>query len=224
MAGGAPVRPARAAAVRHPGARGRRPDGRRHHAVRLPRRRRRGPAEPDVGAVRRGMADRRGARLGVAAGARAQRLGAGRVPPVAIRGATVALAVVAAHRTGQPLHPELVALGARRSAGWRVTAPAYRLDRAAGARGAARWDRRGRRRAGTSIEVELHELPTAALGALLCALPAAAGARAASQLVEGEVLGMVCASAPAEAVDISAWGSWPALPRGRGGRCRVRVA
>jgi len=30
------------------------------------------------------------------------------------------------------------------------------------------------------------------------------------QLPEGEVLGMVCANAPAEAVDVSAWGSWPA--------------
>jgi hypothetical protein len=30
------------------------------------------------------------------------------------------------------------------------------------------------------------------------------------RLPEGEVLGMVCTSAPTEALDVSAWGSWPA--------------
>lgn len=39
---------------------------------------------------------------------------------------TVALAVVAAHRVGQPLHPELVALGATFDR-VELTAPVYRL-------------------------------------------------------------------------------------------------
>ena len=55
---------------------------------------------------------------------------------------TVALAVVAAHRVGQPSHPELVALGATFDR-VELTAPGYWLT--AGAGGAAGWDRRGGR-------------------------------------------------------------------------------
>jgi allophanate hydrolase len=84
--------------------------------------------------------------------------------------ALLPLAVVAAHRTGQPLNPQLVALGGRHL---RVTAtaPVYRLLALAGgdvARGGIWWA--GAK--GDSIEVELHELPLAAVGALLSLLPA----------------------------------------------------
>lgn len=57
--------------------------------------------------------------------------------------------------------------------------------------------------------MELHELPTTALGDLLAALPAPL-ALGRIHLLDGEVLGMVCTVAPTGSVDISAWGSWPA--------------
>ena len=125
--------------------------------------------------------------------------------PAAIRGPTVGLAVVAAHRTGQPLHPELVALGAR-PAGVAVTAPLYRLVALPGP-GVPRGGLVAG--GGHAIEVELHEVPTPALGELLAALPAPL-ALGRIQPPEAEVLGMVCTCAPAEAVDVSAWSSWPA--------------
>ena len=126
--------------------------------------------------------------------------------------ATVALAVVAAHRTGQPLHAELVGLGAR-AVGVGVTAPTYRLVALAGP-GVPRGGLVDVGPGGHAIEVELHEVPTAALGDLLTALPAPL-ALGRVRLREREVLGMVCTSAPAGAVDVSAWGSWPAYLAGR---------
>lgn len=120
---------------------------------------------------------------------------------------TVALAVVAAHRVGQPLHPELVALGATFD---RVvlTAPVYRLIALPGP-GVPRGGIVAAGAGGAAVEVELHELPTTALGDLLAALPAPL-ALGRIHLRDGDVLGMVCTSAPAGAVDVSAWGSWPA--------------
>jgi Protein of unknown function (DUF3225) len=120
---------------------------------------------------------------------------------------TVPLAVVAAHRTGQPLHPELVALGTR-PVGVALTAPVYRLVALPGP-GLPRGGLIAVGAGGHAIEVELHEVPTVCVGALLAALPSPL-ALGRVQLPEGEVLGMVCASAPAEAVDVSEWGSWPA--------------
>jgi len=119
---------------------------------------------------------------------------------------TVALAVVAAHRVGQPLHPELAALGATfdRVA---LTAPAYRLIALPGA-GVPRGGIVTAASGGTSVEVELHQLPASALGTLLCALPSPL-ALGHVALVNGSVLGMVCTMAPPGSVDISAHGSWP---------------
>ena len=121
--------------------------------------------------------------------------------------ATVRLAVVAAHRTGQPLHPDLVTLGAR-FAGVAVTAPVYRLVALPGP-GAPRGGLVAVEAGGHAIEVELHDVPTACVGALLTALPAPL-ALGPVRLSDGEVPGIVCTSAPAAAVDVSAWGSWPA--------------
>lgn len=119
---------------------------------------------------------------------------------------TVALAVVAAHRVGQPLHPELVALEATfdRLA---LTAPAYRLIALPGP-GVPRGGIVAAATGGTSVEVELHQLPVAALGTLLCGLPPPL-AVGRVDLVDGSVLGMVCAAAPPGSVDISPYGSWP---------------
>ena len=88
------------------------------------------------------------------------------------------------------------------------TAPVYRLVALPGP-GVPRGGLVAVGAGGHAIEVELHELPTAGVGALLAALPAPL-ALGRMQLPEGEVMGVVCASAPAEAVDVSAWGSWPA--------------
>ncbi len=64
LAACAPVGAAGAPALRHGDRRGGRPDGGGEHAVRLPAPVGRGPADPDLGAVGAGLADRRGARLG----------------------------------------------------------------------------------------------------------------------------------------------------------------
>jgi hypothetical protein len=132
----------------------------------------------------------------------------------------VLLAVVAAHRTGQPLHHELVALGARfgRRA---VTAPVYRLIALPGP-GVPRGGIVAVPVGGVSVEVELHRLPAAALGELLRSLPAPL-AVGRIELVGGSALGIVCLGAPAGATDISAHGSWPAyLAHGRRGAGGVR--
>jgi hypothetical protein len=121
--------------------------------------------------------------------------------------ATATLAVVAAHRTGQALHRELVALGAR-FARVAVTAPVYRLVALPGP-GVPRGGLVNVGPGGHAIEVELHEVPTVGLGSLLASLPSPL-ALGRVQLADSEVLGVVCTSAPADAVDVSAWGSWPA--------------
>jgi allophanate hydrolase len=125
--------------------------------------------------------------------------------PVAPRAATVSLAVVAAHRTGQPLHSQLLALG---SSFVRValTAPVYRLIALPGP-GVPRGGIVATAVGGTSVEVELHELPVTALGELLCALPAPL-ALGRVELLDDVVLGMVCSSAPPGSLDISAHRSW----------------
>lgn len=120
---------------------------------------------------------------------------------------TVLLGVVAAHRTGQPLHRELLALGAQfeRVA---LTAPVYRLIALPGAdvlRGGIVAVSDG----GVAVEVELHRLPTAAVGTLLCALPAPL-AVGRVELAGGSALGIVCVAEPAGSVDISVYRSWPA--------------
>lgn len=129
--------------------------------------------------------------------------------------ATISLAVVAAHRTGQPLHPQLLALGATfdRVA---LTAPVYRLIALPGP-GVPRGGIVAAETGGTSVEVELHELPVAALGELLCTLPAPL-ALGRVALTDGVVLGMVCASDPPGSVDISAHRSWPRYLAAHAGR------
>ena len=142
------------------------------------------------------MADRGGARLGAAAGPGGTADG-GAAPrrPAPPRDAAA----------------ELVALGAR-SVGPAVTAPIYRLVALPGP-GVPRGGIVAVGAGGHAIEVELHEVPTAALGDLLMTLPAPL-ALGRVRLHDGsrdhEALGMVCTSAPADAVDVSAWGSWPA--------------
>ncbi|NAS24978.1 allophanate hydrolase [Herbidospora sp. NEAU-GS84] len=129
--------------------------------------------------------------------------------PYRIRRRGTPLAVVGAHRTGHPLHPELVALGAT-SAGVARTAAAYRLYDLG--------DRPGMVRTpdGASIEVELFHLGTAELGELLTKIAPPLGLGSV-ELDDGSlVTGFLCeAHAAAGAADITGYGSWPAYVNAR---------
>jgi hypothetical protein len=116
-------------------------------------------------------------------------------------------AVVAAHRVGQPLHPEILALGGCfvRSV---LTAAVYRMIALPGA-GVARGGIVRVQTGGAGVEVELHLLPVGAADVLAGALP--------DPLAVGEVVladgtpvdGIVCTRAPAGALDITEHISWP---------------
>jgi allophanate hydrolase len=120
------------------------------------------------------------------------------------------LAVVGAHRTGQPLHPALAALGAV-CRGTARTAPAYRLYDLGDRPGLVRDPE------GVSIEVELHRVGPDALGRLLLAMAPPLGLGTV-ELADGRrVSGFLCESyAAATAPDITAHGSWPAYLAARG--------
>ena len=121
--------------------------------------------------------------------------------------ASLTFAVVAAHRRGFPLHPQLEALGARfdRVA---TTSPVYRLLALPGgpvARGGIWWVQAD----GGSVEVELHALPLARIGELVPMLPWPL-AIGRVELADGtSVAGLICASRPPEAVDVTEYVSWP---------------
>lgn len=120
---------------------------------------------------------------------------------------TVPVAVVAAHRRGQPLHGELLTLGARFLRVAR-TAPVYRLLALDGA-GVARGGLVRVAVGGDSVEVELFTLAVGAVGELAVSLPSplAVGRLA---LADGDsVVGLVCESW-ATGDDVTAHGSWPA--------------
>jgi allophanate hydrolase len=116
------------------------------------------------------------------------------------------LLVVGAHRAGQPLSGQLIALGARQVATvW--TAPEYRLFRLAThppKPGLVRVEA-----GGESIEGELWELPVAGLGAFLAALPEPMTLGRVRLDDGSEPTGFLCeAIATDGAQDITAHGSW----------------
>ncbi|MFI2349979.1 allophanate hydrolase [Streptomyces sp. NPDC019443] len=119
------------------------------------------------------------------------------------------LAVVGAHLTGQPLNPQLLALGATFKA-TTTTAPAYRLF-------ALRTEppKPGLVHVGTdngqSIEAEIWELPPEGLGALTAALPRPM-AIGRVELADGTTApGFLCEPAALdEAEDITEYGGWRA--------------
>jgi allophanate hydrolase len=118
----------------------------------------------------------------------------------------VLLAVVGAHRTGQPLHPELVACGAE-PVGPVWTAKSYRLFALDDGRpGLVRVTSDG-----AAVEVELHRIPAAGVGTLLAGIPAPLGL-GRIELADGRsVTGFLAESyAVAGAEDITGYGSWPA--------------
>ncbi|GIJ55844.1 allophanate hydrolase [Virgisporangium aurantiacum] len=120
--------------------------------------------------------------------------------------AEVLLAVVGAHRTGQPLHHELAVCGAV-PVGPMWTAKHYRLfalDR----------ERPGLVRVesgGAPVEVEVHRISTAGLGRLLAGVPAPLGLGRVELADGSTVVGFLAESyAVAGAPDITEYGSWPA--------------
>ncbi|MFJ2440344.1 MULTISPECIES: allophanate hydrolase [unclassified Streptomyces] len=120
----------------------------------------------------------------------------------------VRLAVAGAHLTGQPLNPQLLALGAR-LVRTTTTAPVYRLYALdttppkpglvhSGAGGAA-------------IETEIWELPAAGLGALTAALPRPMAIGRVELADATTVAGFLCEPAAlTDAEDITEYGGWRA--------------
>jgi allophanate hydrolase len=122
---------------------------------------------------------------------------------------TTSLVVAGAHLHGEPLHGDLLALGARFLRSTR-TAPEYRMVALPAAPGVPARPGLIRDPAATgSAEVELYELPVPALGALLLTVapPLAIGTVA---LADGSsALGFVCEGYAGAAVpDISHYGGW----------------
>ena len=122
---------------------------------------------------------------------------------------SVPVAVVGAHLAGMPLHGQLVERGCRlveRS----TTAPHYRLyalpDTQPAKPGLARVAD-----GGVAIEVEVYDMPAAALGSFLALIPHPLGLGSV-QLADGRwVKGFICeAIALAGATDVSAHGGWRA--------------
>lgn len=122
---------------------------------------------------------------------------------------TLAIAVVGAHLSGLPLNGQLLERGAWLRAATR-TAPKYRLHALPGSRP----PKPGLLRVaegGTSIEVEVWELPLSAVGSFLSLVPAPLGIGQV-ELADGHMVhGFLCeAHALAGAPDISAFGGWRA--------------
>ncbi|MFI7404427.1 allophanate hydrolase [Streptomyces sp. NPDC049541] len=118
------------------------------------------------------------------------------------------VAVVGAHLTGQPLNPQLLALGARLDR-TTTTAPAYRLHALRTTPPKPGLVHVGE--GGTAIETEIWTLPAEGLGRLLTALPRPM-TLGSVELADGtQVPGFLCEpSALTDAEDITSYGGWRA--------------
>jgi allophanate hydrolase len=120
--------------------------------------------------------------------------------------AGIPMLVIGAHRSGQPLHHQLTARGAR-GLGTVRTAPAYRmyaLETEPPKPGLVRVARDG-----VAVEGELWALPAAHLGSFLAALPSPMALGRVTLEDGREVVGFQCEPAALEgAPDISEHGSW----------------
>ncbi|MCX5167999.1 allophanate hydrolase [Streptomyces antibioticus] len=125
----------------------------------------------------------------------------------------VRLAVAGAHLTGQPLNPQLLALGAvlERTA---TTAPVYRLHALRTSPPKPGLEHVGD--GGAEIEVEIWRLPAEGLGRLVASLPRPM-TLGSVQLSDGTgVPGFLCEpGALADAEDITRYGGWRAYLDGR---------
>jgi allophanate hydrolase len=119
----------------------------------------------------------------------------------------VPLAVVGAHLSGQPMNHELVALGARLRRTTR-TAAQYRLYALPDGKRPGLVCRPG---AGAGIEIEIWDIPSAALGGFLASIAAPLGLGKVRLEDGGEVTGFLSeAHAVEDARDISEFGGWRA--------------
>ncbi|MET9790277.1 allophanate hydrolase [Streptomyces canus] len=116
------------------------------------------------------------------------------------------LAVVGAHLTGQPLNPQLLALGARLDR-TTTTAPVYRLHALRTTPPKPGLVHVGE--GGAAVEAEVWRLPAEGLGRLLTALPRPM-TLGSVQLADGtEVPGFLCEpSALTDAEDVTSFGGW----------------
>ncbi|MEV7732704.1 allophanate hydrolase [Streptomyces sp. NPDC088921] len=116
------------------------------------------------------------------------------------------LAVVGAHLTGQPLNPQLLALGARLDR-TTTTAPVYRLHALRTTPPKPGLVHVGE--GGAEIETEVWRMPAAGLGRLLSTLPRPM-ALGSVRLADGtDVPGFLCEPAALEdAEDITSYGGW----------------
>jgi allophanate hydrolase len=117
------------------------------------------------------------------------------------------VAVVGAHLSGQPLNPELTRLGARLRRATR-TAAEYRLYALPDGKRPGLVHAPG---SGVAVEVEVWDVPSAAVGGFLAGVAAPLGL-GPLRLADGiEVTGFLCeAHATANARDISEFGGWRA--------------
>jgi len=136
--------------------------------------------------------------------------------PLCAAAPTLMLAVVGAHLAGMPLHGQLLERGCRLRART-TTAPFYRLYALPGTvppkPGLARVAEGGPV-AGVAIEVEVYDMPLAAVGSFLALIPPPLGLGSV-QLADGSwVKGFICEGAALAsttgATDISAHGGWRA--------------
>ena len=126
----------------------------------------------------------------------------------------IALAVVGAHLSGQPLNGQLTALNARLLRTTRTT-DSYRLYALAGTVPPKPGLVRGAPKTGGAIEVEVWALSAAAFGSFVAAIPPPLGI-GTLQLVDGlSVKGFICEPAALEgAKDITSFGGWRAFLKG----------
>lgn len=125
------------------------------------------------------------------------------------------VAVVGAHLSGQPLNPQLLALGARLER-TTTTAPVYRLHALATTPPKPGLIHAGE--GGSAIEAEVWRLPAEGLGRLLAALPRPM-ALGSVELADGSrAPGFLCEPAAlTDAEDITSYGGWRAyLQKGLG--------
>jgi len=116
------------------------------------------------------------------------------------------LAVVGAHLSGQPLNPQLLALGARLDR-TTTTAPVYRLHALRTTPPKPGLEHVGE--GGTAVEAEVWRLPAEGLGRLLAALPRPMTLGSVKLADGSAVPGFLCEpSALKDAEDITSYGSW----------------
>jgi allophanate hydrolase len=132
-------------------------------------------------------------------------------PPAAAAFPYVPIAVVGAHLSGQPLNGELLALRARLRQATR-TAPEYRLYALPDGKRPGLVRMPG---AGSAIEIEIWDVPAAAVGALLSGIRPPLGLGTISLADGSEATGFLCESHAVEgARDITAFGGWRAWRAG----------